>query len=97
MNDTENIVSSSAFNLTDRLQIFSYLVSSNRARCIGKATRLRARQRELDTLKQPRTQLYADLRDLTDRLAHHARYLMIQAKGSPVATASASFWTDRSI
>jgi uncharacterized protein (TIGR02677 family) len=29
---TENISSTSAFNLTDRLQIFSYLVSSNRVR-----------------------------------------------------------------
>ena len=32
MNDAESIISSSAFNLTDRLQIFSYLVSSNRVR-----------------------------------------------------------------
>jgi uncharacterized protein (TIGR02677 family) len=32
MNDVESIISSSAFNLTDRLQIFSYLVSSNRVR-----------------------------------------------------------------
>lgn len=32
MSDTESIISSSAFNLTDRLQIFSYLVSSNRVR-----------------------------------------------------------------
>src|SRR5690242_14459163 len=32
MNDAESIVSSSVFNLTDRLQIFSYLVSSNRVR-----------------------------------------------------------------
>ncbi|MBV9711317.1 MAG: DUF2397 domain-containing protein [Ktedonobacteraceae bacterium] len=32
MNDSESIVSSSAFNLTERLQIFSYLVSSNRVR-----------------------------------------------------------------
>ena len=32
MNNAESIASSSAFNLTDRLQIFSYLVSPNRAR-----------------------------------------------------------------
>jgi len=32
MNDAESIISSSVFNLTDRLQIFSYLVSSNRVR-----------------------------------------------------------------
>ena len=32
MNNAESILSSSAFNLTDRLQIFSYLVSPNRVR-----------------------------------------------------------------
>ena len=32
MNNVESILSSSAFNLTDRMQIFSYLVSPNRVR-----------------------------------------------------------------
>jgi uncharacterized protein (TIGR02677 family) len=32
MNNAESILSSSAFNLTDRMQIFSYLVSPNRVR-----------------------------------------------------------------
>ena len=51
------------------------------ARSIGKATRLRARQRELDALQQQRAALAADLQELTERLAYFEQQLaQIQEK-----------------
>ncbi len=53
------------------------------ARCIGKATRLRVRQRELDELDQQRARLAAELQELTDRLAYYEQQLaQIQEKQS---------------
>src|SRR6266487_3840661 len=45
------------------------------ARSIGKATRLRARQRELDALQQQQAALDAELQELTDRLAYYEQQL----------------------
>src|SRR5450755_2317832 len=51
------------------------------ARSIGKATRLRARQRELDALQQQRAALAAELQELTERLAYYEQQLaQIQEK-----------------
>jgi len=51
------------------------------ARCIGKATRLRVRQRELDEIARQRAQLDDELRELTQRIMHYdAQLAEIQEK-----------------
>jgi Putative exonuclease SbcCD, C subunit len=45
------------------------------ARCIGKATRVRVKERELAELEQQRARLDAELKDLTDRLAYYEQQL----------------------
>jgi hypothetical protein len=45
------------------------------ARCIGKATRLRVKERELAELEQKRARLDAELKELTDRLAYYEQQL----------------------
>jgi uncharacterized protein (TIGR02680 family) len=48
---------------------------SSTARCIGKETRLRARQRELDALNKQRTQRESELQWLTTRLGQYEQRL----------------------
>lgn len=49
--------------------------SRGNATCIGKATRLRVRQRELDALNEQLTQLNEELRELHQRLAHYEQQI----------------------
>ena len=59
--------------------------SGGEALCIGKATRLHAKQRELDTLEAQRTQLKAELQALHQRLAEFEQQLtQIQEQQSQV-------------
>ena len=59
--------------------------SSGEALCIGKATRLRAKQHELDALETQRTQLKAELQELHQRLAEFEQQLtQIQEQQSQV-------------
>lgn len=50
---------------------------SGEARCIGKATRLRVRQRELDELDEQRTKLVEELQWLHGQLAHYEQQLTL--------------------
>ncbi len=57
------------------------------ARCIGKATRLRVRERELAELEQKRARLDAELKELTDRLAYYEQQLsQLQEKQAQLRT-----------
>ncbi len=57
------------------------------ARCIGKATRLRVRERELAELDQQRASLDAELKELTDRLAYYEQQLsQLQEKQAQLRT-----------
>jgi hypothetical protein len=52
-------------------------VSGGTARCIGKATRLRVRQRELNELNEQRTRLEEELRWFVNQLADYERQIAL--------------------